>query len=347
MIDDYRNRIYHLIGSPFEIGCTMGQTLGSRLAANIKRYCRERVPVSVGLDRQAWQSGALPWLRSLPLRFLEEFEGLARGSGLPLQRLAEWAYLDSIADDQCSGAILTIEEQVWVIRNNDIYAPGMWGYVTIREVTGRIPAISFGMEGDVFTPTGINQEKLWLHYNYLPVWDAPAAGLIHLPGYVWMVEALETCRTLRELEALLDNIQRDDGMLLFAVDGKSNEFALYECGCVEYIRREPSRGWLVGTNHYCAFPKAPPTPSPEPLNTASRYNRMEALVDDLYSRNAPCALIPELIGVLADDAIERRTGNIVTAYSNVACPGTKEIWYTFGGYPAASQGNWQKLDWPW
>jgi len=347
MIDDYRNRIYHLIGSPFEIGCTMGQTLGSRLAANIERYCRERVPVSVSLDRQAWQSGALPWLRNLPPRFLEEFEGLAQGSGLPLQRLAEWAYLDSIADDQCSGAILTIDDQVWVVRNNDTYAPGMWGYVTIREVSGRIPAISFGMEGDVFTPTGVNQEKLWLHYNYLPVWDTPAPGHTHLPGYIWMVEALETCRTHRDLETLLNNIQRDGGMLLFAVDGKSNEFAVYECSCTEVHKREPVQGWLVGTNHYCTYPQAPIPSNVEPLSTTSRYNRMEALVEDLSSRNAHGSLVHELIGILADDAIEERTGDIVTAYSNVACPGKKEIWYTFGGYPAASKGNWQKLDWPW
>jgi hypothetical protein len=37
--------------------------------------------------------------------------------------------------------------------------PELWGYVTIREVEGRIPTISFSMEGDVFTPTGINKAQ--------------------------------------------------------------------------------------------------------------------------------------------------------------------------------------------
>jgi len=92
-MDDHKNRIRHLKGSPFEIGFAMGQSLGSRLEANIERYVRERVPVSIRLDHQVWQSGALPWLHSLPARFQEEIEGLAQGSGLPLQRLAEWAYL--------------------------------------------------------------------------------------------------------------------------------------------------------------------------------------------------------------------------------------------------------------
>lgn len=346
-MNDYKSRIHHLKGTPFEIGLVMGQTLGTRLEANIRKYCRERVPAGDSLDFERWQSNALPWLRNLPDRFQDEFEGLARGAGLPLQRLAEWAYLDAFLENQCSGVILTIQGQIWVARNNDIYAPGLWGYVSIREVTGRIPAISFGMEGDVFTPTGINQERLWLHYNYLPVWDAPATGRHHLPGYAWMVEALETCRTLQDLEALLDHTQRDDGMLLFAVDGKTNAFAIYECSCTEVHKRDPVQGWLVGTNHYCTYPKAPPPSSTVPLNTTSRYNRMETLTISACSGIRPVSLIQDLIAMLADDAVERRSGDIVTAYSNVACPNTQEIWYTFGGYPAASQGNWHRLEWPW
>jgi hypothetical protein len=344
---EIKSRIQHFNGTPFEIGYAMGQSLGLRLGANIERYVRERVPSDVALDLEAWRSGALPWLRGLPARFQEEFEGLALGSALPLQRLAEWAYIEEVLPDQCSGAVLTIADRVWVARNNDTYAPGMWGYVTIREVTGRIPTISFGMEGDVFTPTGINLEQLWLHYNYLPVWDAPAADRPHLPGYALMVEALETCRTLQDLETLLERIQRDDGMLLFAVDGKTGEFAIYECSCTEVYKREPIDGWLVGTNHYCINPRIPPPSSTEPLSTAARYRRMEVLAEEIRSLATHASPVKELIGMLADDGIERRSGDIVTAYSNVACPGAKEIWYTFGGYPAASKGNWQRLDWPW
>jgi hypothetical protein len=80
------------------------------------------------------------------------------------------------------GRIVTAGGYAWVARNNDTYAPGMWGYATIREVTGRIPTICFGLEGDVFTPSGVNGEKLWLHYNWLPVWDVLEAGERHLPG---------------------------------------------------------------------------------------------------------------------------------------------------------------------
>jgi hypothetical protein len=343
----YTERICYLKGSPFEIGFLMGKTLGPKLEANIERYIRERVPRDVSLDIERWRLGALPWLHALPMRFQDEFAGLARGSGLPLQRLAEWASLEGFLSGRCSGAIVAIGRQVWVARNNDIFAPGMWGYVTIREVTGRIPAISFGMEGDVFTPTGINRERLWLHYNYLPAHDAPDGEKPCWPCYVLMVEALETCRTLHDLEDLLEHTQRDGAMLLFAVDGKTNAYALYECGCTDFYKREPAHGWLVGTNHYCVHPKARPECDSDVLSSTNRYTRMEELVGNLLSLPGSASPVEALIRVLSDDGIERRNGDAVTAYSNVACPSAKEIWYTFGGYPSASHGNWQRLDWPW
>jgi hypothetical protein len=346
-MSEYQDRIHHLKGSPFEIGYAMGQSLGPKLGANIERYIRERLSPETPFDAERWRSGALPWMLSLPARFLEEFEGLAQGARLPMQRIAEWAYLECFLSGQCSGAILTIDHLAWVARNNDIFAPGMWGYVTIREVSNRIPAISFGLEGDVFTPTGINREKLWLHYNYLPAWDVPIAGRPALPCYAFIIEALETCQTLPNLEALLRRIVRDEAMLLFAADGKDNSYALYECGCTDFVKVEPSRGWLVGTNHCCFYPGAPTPGNFEPLSSASRYARLETLVERLATQRSRTSPVREIIQILADDGIESRTGNIMTAYSNVACPATGEIWYTFGGYPAASRGDWQKLAWPW
>jgi hypothetical protein len=145
----------------------------------------------------------------------------------------------------------------------------------------------------------------------------------------------------------LGHVQRDDAMLLFAVDGKTDAFALYECGCTDVYKREGDKGWLVGTNHCCVHPKAPPISNSRPLSTASRYERMETLAASLLSKGGHASPVKELIQILADDAIESRSGEFATAYSNVACPSNRQIWYTFGGYPAASHGNWQELEWPW
>lgn len=338
------DRISHYKGSPHEIGFTAGRALGAKLEQNIRHYIARR---EASTDMDELHQGALAWLRRLPERFQEEFEGLAQGANLPLQLLAEWSYIEECEANQCSGAIGLFENRAWVARNNDFYIPEMWGYVTIREVEGRIPTINFGMEGEVFTPTGINKDRLWLHYNYLSAWDEPQPGKPHIPAYVFLSEALEVCRSVSDVEAFLDEYDRDGGMLLFAVDGKTNEFALFDCLCARHFRRDPSDGWIVGTNHYCACEDLTLGNDEGSISTLSRFKRMESLVRDLSNSQASPSLPADLIRILADDKIEARKSEVMTVYSNVACPSSREIWYTFGGHPAASAGNWGQLDWPW
>jgi len=343
--NNHLNRIYHFKGSPREIGFAIGRMLGNRLGQKINQYITNQ---TIPKDMKKLHTGAIPWLRSLPHRFQEEFQGLAEGANIPLQLLAEFNFIEECDVSQCSGAIYPFENKVWVARNNDAYVPELWGYVTIREVEGRIPTINFSMEGDIFTPTGINKEKLWLHYNFLSVWDQPAPNKPHVPAFVFLTEALELCRSISDVETLLNETDRDGGMLLFAVDGKKNEFALFECLCSKYIKREPSNGWVVGTNHFCACEDLTLSDADKkPLGTLSRYNRIENLIQALSTSKTSPNLPADLIRILADDQIERRDKQIVTVYSNVACPSTGEIWYTFGCYPAASKGNWQRLEWPW
>jgi hypothetical protein len=344
-MNDYLKRVYHFKGSPREIGYAAGQTFASRLAGTISRYIAS---VQDMKDIQKLHAGALPWLRTLPMRFQEEFEGMAEGAGIPLQRLAEWAFIEECDLKQCSAAVYLFEDRAWVARNNDCYAPELWGYVIIREVEGRIPTMIFSGEGDVFSGTGVNQEKLWLHYNFLVPWDEPSPNKVHVPAFVLMTEALELCRTIEDVEALLNTTDRDGGMLLFAVDGKTNQVALFESLCSQYFRREPSDAWIVGTNHYTACDDLKLTDANrEPLGSLSRFAKMANLSQALCSSPATPNLPYDLIEILADDEIERRGSPLITVYANVACPSTGEIWYTFGGYPAASQGNWQRLPWPW
>jgi hypothetical protein len=344
-MNSHLDRIHHFKGNPREIGFAAGQMFSGTLEQTISRYIAN---VESSKDLKQLHAGALPWLRTLPKRFQDEFEGMAEGAGIPLQRLAEWAYIEECDAKQCSGAVCLFENQAWVARNNDFYAPELWGYVTIREVEGRIPTVNFPMEGGIFTPTGINQEKLWLHYNFLPVWDTPAPDKPHVPPYVFLTEALELCRTIGDVEAFLDGTNREAGMLLFAVDGKNNEFALFDCLCSRYYRREPTDGWIVGTNHYCACDDLTLSDADkEPLGTLSRFEKMTNLMRTLSSSTTSPNLPADLIQILANDEIERRDKNVVTVYSNVACPSTGEIWCTFGGHPAASKGNWQRITWPW
>lgn len=338
------DRVLHVSGTPHQVGLQTGQKLGEKLGWTIRHYIDSQVQY---IDMEKLQLEALPWLRRLPVRFQEELEGLAEGAGLPLDLLAQWGYVEECEKRGCSGAVALVDGQAWVARNNDTYIPELWGYVGIRSVQGRLPTINFSMQGDPFAPTGVNREKLWLHYNFLEVWDAPDPGKPHLPAFVWMTDALETCTTISEVEAFLHSTCRDSGMLLFAVDGKNNEVALFECLCAQHFRRDLSDGWIVGTNHFCSIPDPTLGPEDNPLSTVNRFRRMEQMVAEWADRKPAADLPWDLVRMLADDGIERRAGRVITAYSNVACPSTGELWYTFGGYPSASRGDWQRLEWPW
>jgi hypothetical protein len=341
-IASMENRIYHFKGTPKEIGTSMGQALGKRLEQNISLYLAKRPPLEGTLDMFKLRSEALPWMRRLPERFQAELEGMAVGANLPLQRLAEWAYLDECIQEECSGFICSLNGKVWVGRNNDFYVPELWGYMTIREVERRIPTVSFGMQGDVFTPTGINHEKLWLHYNYLPMFDTPGSDRPRLPCYVLLTEMLETCSRIEDVETLLRRFDRNSGMMLFVVDGKTDEYAIFECSCRQYFKRIPAGNWLVGTNHYITCQVGENNRRSEFV-----YSHLEELLHALYLRQDNVSIPADLIAILADGKVEAHEENYGTVNANIACPGIMQVWHTFGGFPAASQGNWQQIAWPW
>lgn len=339
-------RVYQVRGSPTEIGFALGQAMGETLALNIDRYIHAGPAKQGTVDIDKLQSGALPWLRSLPQRYQDEFEGMAEGSGVPLQRLAEWCFVEECTQTGCSALMCVIDGRVWVARNNDLWAPDMWGYVTVREVDRRLPTAIFGLEGELFAGTGINGERLWLHYNWLPVQDAPAPYKPHWACFVWVREALETCGAIHEVEALLRRADRDGGMMLFAVDGKTDEYAVFECTCTEHVRREGGGNWLVGTNHSCSADNGG-NPAEHPTSSQLRFRRMEELARELCGCGDVADAPWDLIRILADPGVEVRDEAYGTVYANVACPSLREIWYTFGGYPAASAGAWQQFAWPW
>ena len=329
------DHVHRYAGTPREIGRAAGRSLGSRLEQTIERFMAERPRSARTLDLAELRRGTLPWLRTLPQRFQEELEGLAEGAKLPLQRVAEWNYIEV-------GFVGRLDGHLWVARNNDAFVPGIEGDVTIREVVGRIPTVAFGMPGDVFYATGVNRERLWLHHQSLPNPDAPRPGRPHMPGWVLLADMLETCGSIGDVEARLDEIDRDEGMILFAVDGKREEFAILECSSTRRTRRPSCDPWLAATNHACALDGVE---SDE--GSRLRQARMEAMATALYARQPKISLPQDLARILADDGVERRGPRLTTVYSTVACPGAAQLWFTFGAFPAASRGEWQPVPWPW
>jgi hypothetical protein len=163
-----------------------------------------------------------------------------------------------------------------------------------------------------------------------------------MPAFVLLTDMLETCKTLEDVEESLAQNDRDGGMMLFAVDGKTDKFAIYECSCSQVFKRTPAQGWLVGTNHFYN------RPLPEGYqNSKLREDLLASMTERLVKRQGEISYPEDLIASLADKRIEANRENWWTVYANVACPSKKQVWYTFGGYPAASHGDWQPVEWPW
>lgn len=339
-----RKRTRHVRGrDSYEIGFTTGRSLGERLGTNVERYLVERT--GSDLEARSFGSEALAWAVDLPSRFANEIRGIAEGSRIHPERIAEWAYVEAyLQKPGCSSFLRRQEGCIWLGHNNDTYVPDLWGYATIKEIDGRIPTMTFGLEGDVWSTAGINQARLWLHVDHLPVADAPDTTKVCLPTYGFLVEAVETCENLDDVGNLLGKIDRNDGMLLMAVDGKTNEGAVFECTCSSAIRCDLDSDWLVRTNHALETGDAWSEPQARRFSTWARADRVSTLLNDASGRALSHA---DLVGFLADDDVERRDREFATAHSIVACPGSAEIWYTFGGRPSASRGSWSSVPWPW
>ena len=331
-------RHLRVAGTPYQIGHALGRETGNGLAERIDRYIAEGPNRFAAVVRGRLDRGTMPWFDRLPVRFREEMAGLADGSGVPLRRVAEWTYVEACCGAGCAAFLLRAPGtgETWIGRNNDLWAPEAWGYAIVRDHTTRIPTLSFGMGAETFTATGINRARLWLHNHHLPpVAPSNEAGRFK---FVWLTEALETCESLADVEERLIDTPRRGSMLLFAVDGKTDERAAYACEPTSHVRWEDESLWIAGTNHRR-------TTDRPAAGSLARLERLEIRLAEAARHTTVDA--EALRGILADEEIEQARDGYGTVYSNIVCPSSGEIHFTFGGFPAASRGIWAPVEWPW
>jgi len=331
-------RFLHLCGTPYQVGRTHGEHLKGQLARDIDHYIHAG-PVKFGeLDPAALNRGEMDWFEGLPERFRREMEGMAEGSGVPLQKIAAWGYADVGGRTGCSSFLLRSLGETWVGRNNDLWVPDLWGYAIHRQIPGRLATLTFGMRGEIFAATGLNEAGLWLHYNWLPAFDLPTDKT--WTPYVLLTDILETCTTIDQVELKLKSTKRNGGMLIFASTGQPDASAMLECACQTVARSDCEAGFLAGTNHYQAL-QTPQPPAVYAPTSVARLERMTHLLANVPESHKP----KDLIRVLADPDVEQHQEDYGTVYANLCSTTARQLWFTFGGYPAASDGNWQKIPW--
>lgn len=325
-------------GEAYEMGQQIGVSARATLKPTLEKYIHA-ADRAWGLDLDAMEKGALSKAETLPADYLEEMRGVADGAGLPIDLLASGLFCDTFMRG-CTAFLYRLRDQIWVGRNNDFIAPGIWSQINVLERKDRIPTMLFGMKGDLFAGTGYNAEKLWLHYNYLPAWDTPPTPDAQ-PPFVWLRQALGCCKTLKDVETLLRDAPRSGGMNLFAADGKSGEGAIYECGCATQVKRPLDKGFIAAANHPVVT--TPPQGFAMDPDSVSRQQALENSLQKLTSHNPFKAFTRPL----ALPAVARGNENFGTVYSCLACPTLDMLWYVCNGLPAPGNGVWERVEWQW
>jgi len=332
-------KIQHFEGDGYQVGYAIGCSVKDKLQDNISHIINIAEKI-YRADLSQIKTGASAWIETLPEQYRLEARGLSDGSGCPMDLIAQWVFFDKFLDGGCTSFIITDNNgSAWIGRNNDYIAPKMWSHINIIAKKDIIPVMLFGMGGDLFSGTGYNKEKIWLHYNWLPVWDMPGQGAY--PPYVFLRMALESCRNKRELEKMLKYIPRNGGMNLFFVDGKDNTCAVYECTCNNFIKRELNYKYIAGANHYNIMS----VPLDYEHDFSASHKRQKAAEDILAGMKNINFCIEDLISILSYPNIEQDNGLYGTVYANIACPATDKLYYACGGFPAASQSQWEFIDW--
>ena len=333
--------ITYFKGTREEVGFQIGQSMGDRLEKIINNMV-ESMDNRFGINRAKLQKEAMTWFYSIPEDYQKELQGMSKGSGVDLKKIADWYYSDKCIKNGCTSFFIKVNNNYWAGRNNDYILPKFWDHINIIKVEDKIPVMLFGLKGDIFTGTGYNKEKLWIHYNWLPIWDKPDNAVNVLEPFIFIRKALEECENLKDVEDLINTTKRTGGMNLFVLDGKKDECTVFECTGQTYIKRLPKGDYIIGANHYNSL-EVPGEYSFDFNNSNKRQKRVKELIEKDDFKKAP----QDLIDILSDKGVEQNTKRSKTVYANVACPAQDLIWFAYDGFPAASQSSWEKLRWDW
>jgi predicted choloylglycine hydrolase len=332
-------KIQQFSGSHTEIGYAIGKSVKGRLDHIINDHVQMINSINP-IDFDKFFTDGLIWFNKLPGVYQDELSAIADGSECKLEKIILWCFCDKFFLSGCTSFVCTVNNVPWVGRNNDYAGPGKWNFINILKADGKIPVMLFGLEAGIFSGTGFNDEKIWLHYNWLPSWDNPTLGESSLPSYVFIRQALETCSSVRELEQFLSLCIRDTGMALTVIDGKTNESNVYECTCNKFTKRKSETGFTVSANHHNEF-SYPEGSQYLDDSSICRQKRVEELLMEDMDGN----VVNHFAKILSDPIVEQNETVSGTVYSVIACPSLNKIWYAAGGFPSASNGGWEDVKW--
>lgn len=220
--------ILHVKGSPYEMGFQHGKLLQEQIARNIATYID--TPQAQGSGKVSDFIKKIPEvLTFIPEHFKEEMQGIADGSGLPLQKIIILNLFPEMF--HCSGITVTgnatEDHSLYQVRVLD-YGIGKNLQTTatliVAEPVGAHSFINVSYAGFIGSITGMNEEKISIGeiggwgYGH---WDG-------VPMAFLMREILEKASSLEEAKKILSGNKRTCEYYYIIADGKTeSSFAAY------------------------------------------------------------------------------------------------------------------------
>lgn len=214
--------LLHVRGSPYEMGFQHGKLLKGSIERNVEQFI-DTPPSENGGRASAFLNNLPQVKKHIPPSLLEEMEGIADGSGIPLNKILILNLFPEMF--HCSGITVnnnaTHDGSLYHVRVLD-YSAGKGiqntAVVILAEPDGKIPFANVSYAGFIGSVTGMNKSHIAIGeiggqgYGY---WDG-------VPMAFLMRSILENAHTLAQAQEILENSPRTCEYYYVISDGNTN-----------------------------------------------------------------------------------------------------------------------------
>ena len=296
MNSQYEHAYCQVSGTPFERGVQQGQELSAAIRRNLETVHRKLEQEKVDMEAyQRFVSRNLKFFQNSRPEMYEELQGIAQGSGLPLNDILllnihayflceSFRHITQECSMLCVRGKATADGCTYIIKNRDmtmpleqalihhVYSDGL----EIIEVGGAgiltYPAVGINSHGLAVTTTGFWSEKDPTRTERVEEADIFLNVRVLLTTCKTAAEAVEFCRTAPRMNGL--NVIAADPSEAYLVEMTADEI---------YVEKDEGQGVLYRTNHLVSGQLSHYNPPPENYpSTRKRYERITQMVEERY-----------------------------------------------------------------
>ena len=296
MNSQYQHAYCQVSGTPFEQGVQQGQELSDAIRRNLASVHRKLEQEKVDLQAyQAFVNQNLRFFQEQRPEMYEELQGIAQGSGLPLDdilllNIPAYFLCESFRHITQECSMLCVRGQAaadgctYIIKNRDMGMPMEQALVRhiypdgqeIIEVGGAgiltYPAVGINSHGLAVTTTGFWTEKDPTRIDRVEEADIFLNVRVLLSSCRTAAQAVEFCRTAPRMNGL--NVIAADPTEAYVIEMTSDEI---------YVEKDEGRGVLFRTNHVVSDQLSHFNPPEENYpSTHKRYDRIAQMVEERY-----------------------------------------------------------------